>query len=57
MYVCMYIGAVNGYTGKELNYSNVTYDAVAAPYIQYTRPSPESNVVSYLQYTEEILHC
>ena len=53
----MYVGAVNGYTGKELNYPNAMYDAVATPYVQYAQPSPESNMVSNLQYTEEILHC
>ena len=44
----MYVGTTNGYTGKELNYPNAIYDALAAPYVQYTQQSPKSYVVSNL---------
>ena len=35
---------------KELHYPNAVYDAIAAPYVQYTQPSSESNVVGNPKY-------
>ena len=34
----------------ELHYPNAVYDAIAAPYVQYTQPSTESTVVGNLKY-------
>ena len=35
---------------KELHYPNAVYDAIAAPYVQYTGSSSESDVVGNPNY-------